>query len=228
MTDCCLANPSALFKHSVSFRGPWLSVLLRLQIWPRPDRLISQKHRTAALKKQHLGNQRQTGGENTSKLHPGGKVVCPISLREHQEMRQQQSLVPKGTAQAVTCSPASALHSSSSSLGTPRCLSSSRCDSTHRAQPGTPGLPPGQAAHVPGRHSQPGRWQQQQLLHLCKAPNGSNLALLVTQAKPNERPNIAAFKRLQQINRATGSGNTADNSLNISALQAARKHGRCR
>lgn len=208
MTDCCLANPSALFKHSASFRGLWLSILLRLQIWLCPDGLISQKHRTGALEKAASGKSETDWGGKHLQATSRGKCGLP-----HQPQRASADetaaepclhpLLPKGTAQAVICSPASALHSSSSSLGTPRCLSSSSWDSTHRAEPGTHGLPPGQAAHVPVRHSQPGRWQQQQLLHLCKAPNGSNLALLVTQPKPNERPNIAAFKRLQQINRAT-------------------------
>lgn len=58
----------------VSFTGLWLNILLRLQLWLCPNGLISQRHRTVALKKksQHLRKQRQTGSKHlpaTSKVN---------------------------------------------------------------------------------------------------------------------------------------------------------------
>lgn len=54
----------------VSFRGLWLNILLRLQLWLCPDRLISQRHKTVALKRKNgIWETRDRQGLNTSQLH---------------------------------------------------------------------------------------------------------------------------------------------------------------
>lgn len=53
-----------------SFRGRWLALLLRLQIWLCPAGLSSQQHGTAALQKAPAG-ELETGKQvNTAQLRP--------------------------------------------------------------------------------------------------------------------------------------------------------------
>lgn len=124
--------------------GLWLNVLLRLQIWFCPDGLISQKHRTVALEKAASGKSEINWEGKHLQATSRGNVVCPYqpqrpSRDETAAEPRLHPLLPKCMAQAarakaVICSGASALHSTSSSLEAPRCLSSSRSDNRQESR----------------------------------------------------------------------------------------------
>lgn len=78
MTDCCLANPSALFKHSGKFQRSLAQcsaeaadlALSRRADLPEAQNCSSQKSSIWEIRD-------RLGGVNTSKLHPKGNAVCP-------------------------------------------------------------------------------------------------------------------------------------------------------
>jgi len=191
-----------------SFRGPWLNVLLRLQSWLCPDGLISQKHRTAALKQAASGKpETDWEGEHlpaTSK----GKYQSQIASQDEGEAETRlHPLLPKHISQAARVNAAvpQLLHntaqSSSGKAEVPELHRIRRQTAEQGEKP--EGSPQGKQHTYKESTASLAAGNSGICSVGAKLLTAAILLYLLRNSKSNERPNIAAFKRPQRINRAT-------------------------